>query len=389
MTESAGVQTAVPQSFDAGESLGRQIAAGFKDENPDVVILFASPVYEFQPLLTALTAACRPKLLVGCSSAGEFTDAIPASASACAVALRSSDLRFGAGVAHSITEDRRQAAEEMVSTFAGAAGGEYRYRSLLLLTDALAGNTEELMDHLTTITAGRYQIFGGGAGDDAQFSRTHVFYGSQALSDAAVGLEILSNKPLGIGVSHGWQPATPPMRVTEVRGKYLVSLNATPAVEIFAEHAERNGARFDKSNPLPFFLHNVIGIETGAGHKLRVPLSVEADGSVLCAAEIPEGCTVRIMTADSVSAADAAGRATQAALEQLGSDSPPAVALFFDCAATRLRMGKDFGAELSRVAHGLNPARFAGCNTYGQIARVEGQFSGFHNCTAVICVIPE
>ena len=27
--------------------------------------------------------------------------------------------------------------------------------------------------------------------------------------------------------------------------------------------------------------------------------------------------------------------------------------------------------------------------SYGQIARADGQFSGFHNCTAVVCVLPE
>jgi hypothetical protein len=29
-----------------------------------------------------------------------------------------------------------------------------------------------------------------------------------------------------------------------------------------------------------------------------------------------------------------------------------------------------------------------GCNTHGQIARAEGQFEGFHNCTAVVCLLP-
>jgi hypothetical protein len=31
----------------------------------------------------------------------------------------------------------------------------------------------------------------------------------------------------------------------------------------------------------------------------------------------------------------------------------------------------------------------AGCNTYGQVASIEGQLSGFHNCNAVVCVFPE
>ena len=52
-------------------------------------------------------------------------------------------------------------------------------------------------------------------------------------------------------------------------------------------------------------------------------------------------------------------------------------------------MGKAFGLELRSLEDALGPVPYAGCNTFGQIARAEGQFSGFHNCTAVVCVIPE
>jgi hypothetical protein len=87
------------------------------------------------------------------------------------------------------------------------------------------------------------------------------------------------------------------------------------------------------------------------------------------------------------SASDAATRATNAAVAQLHGLRPQ-VALFFDCVATRLRMGGDFGVELGALQEALGAADYAGCNTYGQIARAEGQFSGFHNCTAVVCAIP-
>ncbi len=389
MTQSSIVQTELQDSKRAGKSLGEQVCASFGSETPDAVVLFASPIYEHSTLLSAFSAECKPKLLVGCSSAGEFVDNRPMNSSACAVAIRSADLAFGAGIARGLADRKESAVRNMISTFQGTTTSEYRYRSVLLLTDALAGYTEQLIDELTLITAGRYQIFGGGAGDDAKFSRTLVFYGTEAVSDAAVGLEILSKKPLGIGVSHGWQPATAPMRVTEADGMRLISLNAVPAAEVFEEYAESKGQRFDRAEPLPFFLHNILGIDTGAGFKLRVPLSVEPDGSIRCAAEIPPGSSVSIMSADALSAVVAADRAARAALGQMQSDRPPAVALFFDCAATRLRMGTEFGVELARIASELGPTRFVGCNTYGQIARVDGQFSGFHNCTAVICVIPE
>jgi hypothetical protein len=177
------------------------------------------------------------------------------------------------------------------------------------------------------------------------------------------------------------------MRVTEAAETRVVSLNATAAAEVFAAHAAATAQRFDPTDPLPFFLHNVIGVEDGVHQKLRVPLAVEAAGAVACATEVPAGAIAHIMGTSTPSAAAAATRATQAALAQLGGRSP-AAALFFDCAATRLRMGRDFDLELGALREALGAAPYAGCNTFGQIARAEGQFSGFHNCTAVVCLLP-
>jgi hypothetical protein len=84
----------------------------------------------------------------------------------------------------------------------------------------------------------------------------------------------------------------------------------------------------------------------------------------------------------------AAERATAAALANLGGQKPKA-ALFFDCVATRLRLGDKFDAELDAVKAQLANIALVGCNTHGQIARAAGQFEGFHNCTAVVCVLPE
>ena len=388
MTDAAVAYTATPDPAAAGRDLGRQIAADLGQEPPDALVLFASSTYAYEPLLRSLDESCRPKLLIGCSSAGEFTDAAHGAGSASVLALRSSEMRFAASIGRGLRTDRGAAARELVEAFRGRADHGYRHRSALVLTDALAGHADDLIEQVTALTAGTYRLFGGGAGDDAHFRRTHVFYGTEAVSDAVVALEILSNKPLGIGVAHGWRPASPAMRVTESETTRLVSLNAAPAAEAFEEHAEATGQTFDRDAPLPFFLHNVIGVDTGSGYQLRVPLTITPEGALACAAEVPTGSTAHIMEATSHSAAEAATQAVHSAIEQLGGERPKA-AFFFDCAATRLRLGQEFGGELRAIEDALGSARFAGCNTYGQIARAEGQFSGFHNCTAVVCVIPE
>jgi hypothetical protein len=389
MTESTVAYCDLPDSKEAGAALGAQLNREFSHQAPDVAIVFASSKYNYTELLQALQTACNPKHIVGCSSAGEFIGGIHGESAVSVLAIRSSSMRFSAGVGRGLRNDRSAAAKELAASFQGKSQPSYPYRTVLLLADALAGHTDDLIEQLTTLTAGTYQFFGGGAGDDAKFSSTHVFCGTEAIADAVVGLEFLSHSPLGIGVQHGWAPAGQAMRVTEADGMRLVSLNAIPAVEIFEEHAQTTGQRFDRANPVPFFLHNALGIKTETGYKLRVPLSVQADGSIQCASNIPTGATVCIMKTTSASSVEAAQMAVQSAVTQLRGRKPKA-ALFFDCVATRLRMGKDFGLELATLEKSLGvPARYAGCNSYGQIARVDGQFSGFHNCTAVVCVIPD
>ena len=366
-----------------GADLSRQMPAGI-----DALIVFASPHHDYGVLLEGLQAACGPGLLVGCSSAGEFTSDSAQAQTACALALRSDSMAFSAGVGRNLKSDRKAAAHALVASFKGTKEQDYAYRTALVLTDALAGFADSLIEELNLMTSGMYQLFGGGAGDDARFERTHVFFGTEAIPDAAVALEILSNKPIGVGVQHGWEPASDALRVTEAAGSRIITLNAAPAVEAFQAHAEDTDQHFDAANALPFFLSNVIGIASEGNYRLRVPLSLESDGSIVCAAEVPRGSLVHIMRASACSAAEAAEKATRNALAQMQGHTPKA-AIFFDCAATRLRTGQDFGLELQALQGALLPAGYIGCNTYGQIARSEGQFGGFHNCTAVIGILPE
>ncbi|MCA1553561.1 MAG: FIST C-terminal domain-containing protein, partial [Chloroflexi bacterium] len=322
MSDIQVVHSHLAESQAAGEELGSQIAHAFGSQAPDALVVFVSSSHDYTTLLRALQETCRPKRLLGCSSAGEFMTASHGVGSASAIAFRSSDMQFTAALGRGLRGDRAAAARQIVASFQGTHRHDFLYRYALVLTDGLAGYADDLIEQLTLLTGGTYQLFGGGAGDDANFQRTHVFFGTEAVPDAAVALEILTNKPWGIGVRHPWQPASERMRVTESDGMRLYSLNATPAVEVLAEHAQRTGQTFDVGNPIPFFLHNVIGIETGNGYKLRVPLAIHPDGSITCAADIPTGATVCLMSASVQTTLDGVREAMQAALKQLDGQPP-------------------------------------------------------------------
>jgi hypothetical protein len=385
--KTAAASTSTPDAGEAARDLATQIVAGL-GRAPQALMVFAAPSYDHARLLAELNDACPSALIVGASSAGEFMNQRRGEGLVCALGLSGDDVRFSVAVGEDIKSDPAAGARQIASGFTSLTDHSFPYRSALVMTDALAGHADILVDELTLATGGQYQFFGGGAGDNAQFQRTSVFCGRDVLNGAAVALEMLTEKPIGIGVRHGWEPASAPLRVTEADGMRLVSLNGLPAAEAFEAHARSTGQKLDRTAPIPFFLHNILGIETGASYRLRVPLAVLDDGSVLCAAEVPTGSVVYVMRASTTSAVEAADQATQAALAALG-DHKPQAALFFDCVATRLRMGEGFGDEVATVRDRLQGADLLGCNTHGQIARADGQFDGFHNCTAVVAVLPE
>ena len=374
-----------PSTPAAASQIIQQLQAS-GDGGPSALILFAGPDYDHKRLLDSLASSFPSTAIVGSSSAGEFAEGDVTEGVVC-LGLSGEDVEFQATAGRGLRADVSQAARQIASKFKSSNQRRRAFSSALLLTDALAGHANGLIDELTLATGGQYAFFGGGAGDNARFAKTSVFCGGEVLSDAAVALEILSDKPIGIGAVHGWEPASRAMRVTETKGMSIVSIDGFPARDAFERHAAETHQQLSVDEPIPFFLHNVIGIRSSGGHWLRVPLAIQHDGSVLCASEVPTGSIVQIMRSTNSSAVEAAKGAARSAMTALGNCRAEA-GLFFDCVATRLRLGDDFGKELAAVKGALPSIPFTGCNTHGQIVRAEGQFDGFHNCTAVVCLFP-
>jgi methyl-accepting chemotaxis protein len=98
------------------------------------------------------------------------------------------------------------------------------------------------------------------------------------------------------------------------------------------------------------------------------------------------GQQVRIVEGDEKAMVAAARTAAESAVETLGG-SEPAGAVVFDCVARKLVMKSAFRQEVDAFRD-IVKAPIVGFNTYGEIARVRGQLSGFHNTTAVVAVLP-
>lgn len=98
----------------ASRALAESILGKLDGSRPDVLIVFASPELDYHPLLAALDAACQPRLLVGCSSAGEFSGCATGDASVSAMAIRADDILFRAGLGTGLRENFSGALDQVM-----------------------------------------------------------------------------------------------------------------------------------------------------------------------------------------------------------------------------------------------------------------------------------
>src|SRR5215212_199092 len=94
MTESTVVFNDERDSAAAGKNIGEQLRANLGGHTPDAVILFASAQHDYEALLRGIDESCRPRVLVGCSSAGEFISHARSEGAVSAVAIRSNQMQF-------------------------------------------------------------------------------------------------------------------------------------------------------------------------------------------------------------------------------------------------------------------------------------------------------
>ena len=178
------------------------------------------------------------------------------------------------------------------------------------------------------------------------------------------------------------------MRVTRAAGNVVFELDGEPAFAIYVRHAAARGIELTLENAAPYLVGNELGIHFFERIiRARAPLAVGADGSLSCAAEIPQGSMVSILDGDHRSMVEAARSAALEARDHLGGAETAGV-LLFDCVCRGMILREAFHREIEAVRSVFGDVPTAGFLTYGEIARYRGRLDGWHNATAVVVAIP-
>ncbi|HEY2989225.1 MAG TPA: FIST N-terminal domain-containing protein [Candidatus Binatia bacterium] len=378
----------------SGAAAARAARVEMGSDAPDLVIVFASPLYDHAEVLQGVRSVTGDVPLIGCSSAGEFTERGVLSQSVVVAAICSDTMRFTIGCGRGLGQNLSRAVSEAIGGFRASSPESLRagliHRTILLFADGLGGGGEALINELMMQTALQYQLAGGAAGDDVKFHKTPVFYRDEVLTNAFVCAEILSPVRVGLGISHGWGPIGPKMRVTRSEGLAIKEINGRPALDIYREFARQQGIALEGKAVVPFLMEHIIGWLYQEGEqKLRVTLWPLDDGSVVCASEVPEGALISLMKATDQSVIDASGQASRLAIQDLQS-APPAGIIVLECVSQKLRVGATgIDEELRRIQQAVGSIPLAGCHGYGQLARTRGAFTGLMSASALVCLFPQ
>jgi len=343
-------------------AVGDAIVAGLAGRTACVVVYFASNAYDPADVAGPLARRFPGAQVVGCSTAGEFTDATSGTGGISAVALPEGMVVRSAAAVGDLSADVAAGTDAAVAAVEGSLGRSLRdldpSRHLaLVLVDGLHG-CEELVDERIGNAAPVLDVVGGSAGDDLAFERTWVALGDTVSYHGVVLLVVESGVPFRVVKTCSVAPTGRTLTVTraDVAHRAVLEFDGLPAVEAYA-HAL--GIEIDAVDATAFMAHPVALMIDGQPW-IRSPRAVVGDSGLAFYAQMLEGMQVEIMsTTDLVADTEAAVRQ---AIDELGGRAGGAV--MFNCVLRRLQMDAEGSREQFVRSFGGLP--LAGFHTYGE-----------------------
>ena len=347
--------------------------------DPRLLMVFASFGYDLPELLAGVASAAGAVPVIGCSTAGEIGPG-PALQGGVVVVCLGGAFTVATTSAAGLHDRPREVGEAVARGLLPLP--QTPYRVTLMLTDALAGDQQEMIRGAYGVLGATVPLIGGGAGDNMRMETSRQFHGTRIMQDAVVAATIGSDEPIGLSLRHGWHRSGDAMVVTGSAGNDVHTFDDRPALDVYLQrHGAPPGIEHDAAAFTEFALTRPLAIARRGDVAVRHVLGADpAARALTCAGGVPKGAAAWLASGDVESTLAATDTACAEAIGQLGG-VPLLALLVFDCAGRRAVLGDDgVLAERRYMADRAGTAPLAGFYTYGEIARTKG-VNGYHNQT--------
>jgi hypothetical protein len=370
------------------EALEREMAqVAARIEGPKLGILYLPISLDPGAYLAAASKGLGAPVVGATTAGAAFTERGFSRTEPVAAVIGGRDFGFSLSVAHDLSRDLagqiKLAGRRLVDA---AHRVPARSQVMIALADAFACDGEQLCAALQASVPPHWRIFGATAGDDWRFEATYVFAGNEVLRDSAVLIGLFSDASPSLVAHHGWCGATDgqEMAITDIEGSVLRTLDDRPAAEVYRAELIRLGLMHEGDDLMSVMATHELGARTIFGDqlKIRAPLRVQDDGSIVLAGSLPPGTMVRIASASPDRLIESARTLANRVLEPFDNRAIRG-SLVFDCGARLHLLGDRYGEQVTAFLGGRH-FPMIGMAGYGEIAKFAGSVDGFHNATAVM-----
>ncbi|MFO7949447.1 MAG: FIST N-terminal domain-containing protein [Candidatus Fermentibacteraceae bacterium] len=400
------VSTGLAGGENGAEAASAALAEALQDleGRPDLALVYSSSELDYDCVLKAVASELGDVPVVGCSTAGQFTERELGRKTVSVALMRSDSIVFSTAMARGLSGGQEAVVRSLAKAVPEVPEGHQL--TAILLVDGLSGAGEELTVMAARVFEGfagcPVRLVGGFAGDDLAFRGTEVFCGVEHAPDSAAVCFMVTPFPLFTSVWHGHTPLSGPLTVTSASGNVVREIDGINAWEVWRRETEpyldRLGEELDIDDPVTItrlILGNFeLGLAAGdeGRYKIRFPMKLEDDGSLVFTCAIPQGSVFRIMdgcdTDEQIAASrKAAGQAVRRARE--AGYSRFSGAMVFECGLRMALLRERFIRSIEGYRETLPGTPLIGWETYGEIRMEPGGYSGFHNTTTVMMLIPE
>src|SRR5947207_1494342 len=283
-----------PDARTAGAAATRQARGG---DDPGLLMVFASFRYDLRELLDGVHDEAGATPVIGCSTAGEIGPGPVLRPGVVVVGLGGGftvRTTYAAGLADRARDVGEQIARALLPLPATPNS------VVVLLTDALCGDQQEMVRGAYGVLGATVPLVGGGAGDNMRMVTSRQFHDGKILQDAVVAASIGTDGPIGLAVGHGWHSRGEAMVVTASSGNEVHSLDDRPALDVYlARHGAYAGVESDPAAFAEFALTRPLAVARRGDVSVRHVLGADPEvRSLICAGGVPRGAAVWLASGD-------------------------------------------------------------------------------------------
>lgn len=323
-----------------------------------LVVLYLSPKTDVSRLINEAQATFAPAQVVGCTTAGELTDAGYSDGQIVGIGFPQDWFQTRTILIENLDDfDPHVLTERIIHNRNHMARNAPGWPSdfSFLLVDGLSTKEDQLTAQLA-VGLGPVPFFGGSAGDGTDFGQTFVLHGGKAHSNAAVLIQVHTLCPVRVFKTDHLIPTQTRMVVTgaDPANRIVHEINAEPAAR---EYARVLGKDPEQLTPFTFAAHPVV-VQIGDQHHVRAIQRVAENGDLVFFSAIDEGLVLALAEAE-----DMTTHLTRE-IASMSQPEAPEIILACDCILRRLEAEqKQMTGAISDI---LAKNRVVGFSTYGE-----------------------